>query len=146
MGVLDEFEGLITSQWDSMKTLISMIKFEMKLARLSIVPLIFSICMMLVVLMTLWGTVMSMVGYGIWLTYHSIMAALSGVVLVNLLLFGLLKWYLSFNIHNMCFEHSRHYLKSRSTTSNDYANEQTQASAEKNLDTGKAITESTTPD
>ncbi|MDP3706297.1 MAG: hypothetical protein Q8R24_10415 [Legionellaceae bacterium] len=143
MGVLGELEGLIVSKCGSIKTLMSMTKLEVRLARLSIFPLVINVCMLLVVLMVIWMTAMAALGYGIFLACHSIMAAFGSVLLFNLLMFGLLRRYLLFNIRKMSFEQTRKYFGSISTLSEYDGTEQSKECDDGDRDSRTAIAEPT---
>lgn len=143
MGVLDELEGLIVNKWGSIKTLMSMTKLEVRLARLSLFPLVINVCMLLIVLMIIWMSAMAMLGYGVWLTYHSIMAAFGSVLLFNLVLLSLLRRYLLFNIRKMSFEQTRKYFGLISTLSEYDGTEQAKGRGDGDTGSGKEITEPT---
>ena len=87
-----------------------MTKLEAKLAMLSVYPLIINVCMLLVILTSTWLALMGMLGYGLMLAFDSIILAMSGVLLVNGLVLGLLFGYLLFNLKNMSFAKTRAYL------------------------------------
>ena len=110
MQFIDEMEGLVSSQINVIKMALSMTKLEAKLAMLSVYPLIINVCMLLVILTSTWLALMGMLGYGLMLAFDSIILAMSGVLLVNGLVLGLLFGYLLFNLKNMSFAKTRAYL------------------------------------
>lgn len=113
MSVIEEIEGYVSSKVKGIKTLFLMISLEAKLARLSIFPLIINVCMLFVVLITLWSSLMLLIGYFTILTFNNYFMAIGIIVLLNLaLLFGLLK-YLTYNLSNMSFEKTREYFSER---------------------------------
>ncbi len=109
MSIFESVYGLAVNKLESLQTLMSMTKLEVRLARLSIYPLIINICSILVILMTTWAAAMTMLGYGIILMSDNIWIALTAVILFNLLILTLLKRILSYNIRKMSFQKTRQY-------------------------------------
>lgn len=144
MSVLDELEGLVADKLNAIKTLFSMTKLEVKLARLSVVPLVITACMLLVVVMAGWGSVMGMLGYAVLLLSHNILLSFTAALLLNLILFFLLKRYLVFNIRQMSFEKTRKYFDSISTLSEYDIHEQTKRSDDGDTDPRASLTDSAT--
>ena len=110
MRFIHEMEGLVSSQLNLIKTGFSMTKLEARLAILSIYPLIINVCMLFVVLLSSWLTAMGMLFYGLMHVVDSLILALSGIFLFNLLILAILFKYLLFNLKNMSFEKTRAYL------------------------------------
>lgn len=109
MKVLEEIEGLVSSKLNVIKSTFAMFKLEAKLAGLSVFPLILNICILFVVLLTLWLSVMISAGYLVLLLCNNFLLSISAVLLLNIgLLVGTLK-YLSFNLKNMSFVKTREY-------------------------------------
>ena len=118
MEALKQAEALISAKLSVIKTMFSVFRLEAKLAGLSVFPLVLNVCMLFVVLITLWLSTMLLAGYFVLLKTHNIPVSLGLVLLLNLLLLlGLLK-YLSINLKNMSFVKTREYLSG--TKSNDY--------------------------
>lgn len=110
MEVLKQAETLVSAKLAALKDLFTMIRLEARLAGLSIFPLLVSVCMLFVVLMTVWLFASLLMGYGIFLLIHkNIFLSLILVFLINLMLFAILLRYLLFNIKNMSFEKTRAY-------------------------------------
>ena len=110
MRFIDEMEGLVSSQLDVIKTSLSMTRLEAKLAMLTIYPLIINICMLFVILISTWLTLMGMMCYGLLQIVDNLILAMSSVLIVNVLMLGLLLKYLLFNLKNMSFQKTRAYL------------------------------------
>jgi hypothetical protein len=110
MRFIDEMEGLVSSQVNVIKIGLSMTRMEAKLAMLSVYPLIINVCMLLVILVSTWLTVMGILGYELMQVFDSMILAMSGILIVNVLVLGLLCRCLLFNLKNMSFEKTRAYL------------------------------------
>lgn len=110
MRFIDEVEGLVSSQVNIIKLGLSMTRMEARLAMLSVFPLIINVCMLLVILVSTWLTVMGMLGYGLMQVVDSLILTLAGILIFNVLVLGLLFRYLSVNLKNMSFEKTRAYL------------------------------------
>lgn len=111
MGFIDEIEGLVSSQFNVIKEGLLLTRLEARLALLSIYPLIINVCLLFVMLVSTWLVMMGMLGYGLMQYVDSVLLALSGVLMVNILLLGLLFRYLVFNLKSMSFEKTRAYLR-----------------------------------
>ena len=110
MKLFEEIEGLVSNKIGIMKTMISIVKLETRLAGLSVYPLILNICAVLIVSMGIWLTSMVLIGHSISVWSGNISLGITAVLSLNILmLLGLLK-YMSFNIKNMGFEKTRAYL------------------------------------
>ncbi len=138
MRFITEMEGLVTQQLNVIKTGLSLTRMEAKLAVMSIYPLIITICMLMVILMGSWISIMGLIGYGLFRAFNDPLMALSGVLLMNALLLGFLLIYLSYTLKNMSFMKTRAYL-SRGQ------NEPKSTCKENNSQAGQAIGDSTKP-
>ncbi|TAL64822.1 MAG: hypothetical protein EPN84_02650 [Legionella sp.] len=119
MSTLEQLEGLVSAKIGAIKDLFTLIKLEAQLARLSIFPLILNLCLLFVILIGLWFSLMLLLGTGIYYVWDNLVIAIFGVFLVNLLAaFGLFK-YLNFNVRNISFTHTRAYFASTESTSYD---------------------------
>ncbi len=110
MRLIHEMEAFVSSQFNVIKTGLSMTRLEAKLALLSIYPLIITVCMLFVVLLSTWFTTMGMLVYELMHLANSLILALSGVLLLNIIMLAILLKYLSINLKNMSFEKTRAYL------------------------------------
>lgn len=145
MQFFTELEGYFTSRLDAIKSLLSMTKLEMRLAKLSLFPLVMNVGMILAVLMVIWLTSMVMLGYGVYVAYPHLMLALSSVLFVNLLFLYGLKRYFSFNIKNLSFEQTRKYAGLISIRGTDGANEQKTRCDDGDIGSGNEITDPDMP-
>ncbi len=114
MRILDELEGLVSSQWGVIKAGLSLTKLEAKLAGLSVYPLLINWCLLLVCLTSVWLSAMGLLGYGLMWASDNVLVAIAGVFLFNILAFGILLQYLFFNLKKMSFEKTRAYLSAQS--------------------------------
>lgn len=110
MKLLEETQGLVSSKITILKAITRVIKLETKLAGLSIFPLLLTVCLLLVVLMSLWFTSMLLVGYFILMSLQSLMLTLIALVVLNGLFLGLIVNSLVSNLKKMSFEKTRELL------------------------------------
>jgi hypothetical protein len=113
MNIIEELEGLISSKTKSMKLVFSLIKLETSLARLSILPLIFNIIMVLVILMTTWFATMMLWGYLFFMLSSSLIMGVVSIVLLNLILLYFLYQLMKYNLNNMSFAKTREYFSKK---------------------------------
>lgn len=118
MKIFDQIQGLASNSLGIVKTVFSIMKLEAKLAGMSIYPFLLNICMLLIVLITLWCSIMVLMGYLIAVGTGYITLAIGSVLMLNLILSILLLSYLKFNLKCMSFEKTREYFETRKT---DYA-------------------------
>lgn len=105
--IIEHIEGLISSKFALFKTTLSIIKLEARLAGMTVYPLLLNLCFLFVVLITLWLSVIILIGYYSFLFFGTILLGIVSVLLLNLcLFFGLLK-FLTYNLNNMSFEKTR---------------------------------------
>ncbi len=122
MEVFKQLEALVAAKISVIKTVYSLIRLEARLAGLSVFPLVLNICMLLVVLITVWLTAMLLAGYFVYLALgywglgasNRFLFSILFVLLCNVgCLLGLVK-YLSFNLNNMSFQKTRRYFSRKS--------------------------------
>ncbi|KTD74207.1 hypothetical protein Ltuc_2054 [Legionella tucsonensis] len=122
MEALKQLEALIAAKISVIKTVCSLIRLEARLAGLSVFPLLLNICLLLVVLFTVWLSVMFLIGYFAYLASgyfvhlvpNRLLLSILFVLLLNVgFLLGLLK-YLSFNIKSMSFQKTREFFSQES--------------------------------
>lgn len=119
MNVLEHFEGLVSGKLKEIKTIISLIQLEARLAGLSIFPLIINISMLFVVLITAWISTMFLISYLILLVYNNLLLPILIVLFLNVgVLFGLLK-YLTYNLKSMSFQSTRAYCSKNESPDHD---------------------------
>lgn len=109
MEALKQIEAFFAAKISIIKTLCSIIILEARLAGLSVFPLLLNICMLFVVLITVWLTTMCLVGYFVFFASDNLLLSIFLILLFNLgLLLGLIK-YLSFNLKSLSFQKTREY-------------------------------------
>lgn len=117
--IFEEIEGLVSSKISSLKTILSIFKMEASLAGLSVYPLLLNLCMLFVVLLTLWFSIMLLIGYFAVLFFGGMLWGMLTILVLNLGLFmGLVK-YLTFNLKNMSFAKTRTYLSTKESSKDD---------------------------
>ena len=110
MSILNELDGLVSAKFGLIKTVFSLIKLETRLAALSVLPFLLSLCFLLIVLMGLWFLAMIMLGYALFIFFNKFILAISLIFILNLLVcLGLIK-YLAFNLQSLSFEKTRKLL------------------------------------
>jgi predicted membrane protein len=135
MRALDELTGLVSSKFEVIKDLITMIKLETRLAGLSVFPLLVSLCVLFVVTITVWLSAMILLGYGISIAYNSILLAITAILIFNLICLLLLAKYLLYNLKKMSFEKTRKYFNQK-----ERKDEPKKASDQSSGQNGKKIT------
>ena len=113
MKLFGEIEGYVSGQFNLIKNLLSLVKLQAKLAGLTIVPLIVNLFMIFIIIITLWLSLMSLLGYVIIVTLNNYWLAIGCIVLINLLMLSALIKYLTLNLKAMSFEKTRNYLNHR---------------------------------
>lgn len=117
--IFEEIEGLVSSKISTLKIIFSIFRLEARLAGLSVYPLVLNMCMLFVVLITLWLSTMFLIGYFAVLFFGTLLLAVFLIIFLNLgFLFGLLK-YLTFNLNNMSFEKTRACLSPKESSEDD---------------------------
>lgn len=119
MEALKQIEELVSTKLAIIKTIFSIIKLETRLAGLSIFPLLMNVCMLLIVLMSVWVLISLLMGYGILLIFHNVLISLLSVFFVNLIILLSLIKYLTYNLRNMSFEKTRAYLANHKSPNNE---------------------------
>ncbi|MDX1837512.1 hypothetical protein DIZ81_06210 [Legionella taurinensis] len=110
MKLLTELEGFITGKISLVKTLVSLIRLEARLAGQSVYPLLVNACLLLTLLITTWATVAVLIGYGLLLVSGSLIVTLLLILFIHLALLALSAGRLKTNLHRMSFARTRHYL------------------------------------
>jgi len=107
MKTVKQLEGYIVGELATLKLIMSIMKLEARLAGLSIVPLLLNLCLLFIVLITLWLLGMVVLVYFLSLFFQSALPAIFLVLLLNGLFFIVLIAYLLFNVRKMSFEKTR---------------------------------------
>ncbi|QDP72645.1 hypothetical protein FOG18_08795 [Legionella israelensis] len=110
MKAIDELTGLVSSKLEVFKAIFSLIKLEIRLAGLSVFPLLLNLCLLIVILLSTWISIMVLGGYALEKLFDSIFLALVSVCGLNILFFIILLRYLKFNLKKMSFEKTRQIL------------------------------------
>ncbi|CAM3064772.1 Uncharacterised protein [Legionella steigerwaltii] len=114
MEALKQLEALVAAKISVFKAVWYLIRLEARLAGLSVFPLLLNVCMLFVVLITVWLTAMFLIGYFAFWASHRFLLSISLVLLLNVgCLLGLLK-YLSYNLKSMSFPKTREYFSQKS--------------------------------
>lgn len=113
MEIFKQLEALVTAKLTIFKTVFKLVRLEAKLAGLSILPLVLSICMLLVLLMSTWMMISVLAVYGIVLLVNSYLAGFSIILLVNLCLSWAMFRYLNYNLNSMSFVKTRAYFSQK---------------------------------
>ena len=119
MRLLEQIEGLASNFFGSLNAVLSIIKLEARLAGLSVYPLLLNVCMLFIILTTVWLSLMLLVGYLFTLLFVNIIIAIGLVTLLNIGLFILLLKYLQFNLGNMSFQKTRDYFSKKGKNEHD---------------------------
>lgn len=109
MKIVENIAGLVSSKIEILKSVTSIIKLETKLAALSIFPLIMNVCLLFVVLLSLWLSSMTLLGYSFHYLFNNTFISLGLLVLLNLIFFFVLYHSLLMNLKKMSFEKTREY-------------------------------------
>lgn len=115
MRLLKEIEGFISNQCHALSILFSIINLEITLAKLSIYPLLITVLMFGIVLISFWLTTSALLGYGIFWMTDNVFMALGGMLFCQGIALVFLIKYLRFNVKNMSFERTRRYLNGLSS-------------------------------
>lgn len=110
MKAIDELTSLVSSKLEVFKAIFSLIKLEIRLAGLSVFPLLLNLCLLIVILLSTWISIMVLGGYVLEKLFDSIFLALVSVCGLNILFFIILLRYLKFNLKKMSFEKTRQIL------------------------------------
>lgn len=119
MEALKQIEDLLAAKFAVVKDIYSIIKLETRLAGLSVFPLLFSIGMLIVMLLTAWLTTMMLLVYGLFLAIQSLLIAILLVFLFNLIFLLIVVKYLLFNLKCMSFEKTREYFSKNQSSEHE---------------------------
>jgi hypothetical protein len=114
MEALKQLEALFWAKISVLNTFCSLVELEARLAGLSVLPLLLNLCMLFIVLITVWLSSMFLIGYFVLLASNRFLFAFLLVFVLNLGLLLLLVKYLSFNLKSMSFPKTREYLLHKS--------------------------------
>jgi hypothetical protein len=109
MKIFKEIEGFFSSKISVLRAISTLVLLEIKLARMSIIPLLLNLVMLFMVFFTLWLSLMGLFGYVVSLALSNIIYGILSIIMFNLIVVvGLFK-YLQFNLKSMSFEKTRAY-------------------------------------
>jgi len=141
MKIIDHIAGLVSGKIDMMKSVMSIVKLETKLAALSIFPLIMNVCLLIVVLLSLWFSSMTLLGYTLIYIFKNIFLALGLLVILNLFFLIILHHGLMVNLRQMSFEKTREYFSKKEEDEHDRIETTDKHSAGKSHETIKISTD-----
>ena len=109
MKFLESLEGYVCDYLAEIKAMLVMVKGEARLAGMSVLPLLSALVFLFAVLITTWCSLLVLMGYFFFMATGSVLMSLSGVFVINLLLFFCCMFSVKFNFRQMTFEKTRHY-------------------------------------
>lgn len=110
MKVFAQLRDLFLSKIGEVSSFITLVKLEMRLAKLSIVPLLMNVGLIIMVLMTLWPLMMVLLGCFFMHFFNNFPLVVALVLLLNVGILLLLFYQFMQNIKKMSFEKTRRYL------------------------------------
>jgi hypothetical protein len=110
MRAIEEFISLVYSKFEQTRLFITLVKMEVKLAGLSVFPLLVTLSFIVVVGLTLWFSSMLILGMTVYVMYPNPMIATASILLLNLGCLLVLVKYLLYNLKNMSFSRTRKLL------------------------------------
>lgn len=111
MELFSSIQRFIASEIQFAKTFFLLIKLEAKLAGLSIVPLLLTLCLLFIILLTGWLTAMVLLGVAVVVLKGSLFTALFLILTLHLALLAILIFYLKTNFKKVSFEKTREVLR-----------------------------------
>lgn len=118
MNSLDNLERLVSAKISVVKNLFTLIKLEARLAGLTVFPLILNLCMLVIVLSTIWLSAMVMLGFAANLLIHNVLLSIFLVLALNSVFLVVLLNYFSNHINKLSFPNTRNYFSQ--TETNEY--------------------------
>jgi len=112
MDIFRHLQGFINGNIKVVHTFLSLVKLEARLAGLSVYPLIITICLLFVILITSWISVMLLLGCLFFFFWENLALAIGLTLVLNLIFFTILVKNLIFNLKNMSFEKTREFFSS----------------------------------
>lgn len=107
MNLFNSVGGLISSRLGFAKDIFTLFRLEAKLAGLNLYSVLISIISSLVLLLSIWITVVILIGYLVLFLGGNIIVALFTVLLLNCLLLALILRLLAIRLKQMSFEKTR---------------------------------------
>lgn len=107
--LLEHLDGYVSEQLKIGKTVFSLIKFEAKLAGQSIYPLVLNICLLIIIVLSVWFSTLVLAGYFFMLLLGSFALSCSLILATNIIILLLLMKYLNTTLKNMSFLNTREF-------------------------------------
>lgn len=111
MKAWNELEALLCDKVESVKTLLSMTAIEARLTQLSLTPFLLICGLLGLVLLTLWLSVMGILGCLVWMLQPTLIWVFTSIFLMNVLVLLMLQYGLRRHLRNMSFQKTRQYFK-----------------------------------
>lgn len=111
MSSLQHIEQLGTNFFRLMKSHLRLFKLELKLAKVSIIPLIFSLIILLILSSTTWLILLALLTYAIYFFTHNLFISFGVTILFNFIIVGIVACYLKQMVSQMQFTQTRKNLK-----------------------------------
>ncbi len=115
---IEELQRLILNKWGVFTSLCSLINLEAKLARLSLLPLMITLLILIGALVSLWLLLTTLLTYCFWLVFQSVGFALFLTIIIHILILVILIKFLIFNLANISFVKTRAYFTTRGEQKN----------------------------
>lgn len=119
MKLFEQMEGFVSGNLRIFKLIISIFKLETRLAGLSVFPLMFNLCMLFIVVTTIWLSTMFLLGYCALLALGNILLAIFSVLLLNIGLFIVVSSQMKLHLKNMSFEKTREFFSKNKSEKHD---------------------------
>ena len=108
--VIEETISLVSSQFQLIKTCLSITRLEAKLAGLSVYPLLILVCLLMVCFMGLWCSIFCFLGYVLLEVLGHLMLVMGLLCLIHAVFVGIILRCLHVYLKRMSFEKTRAYL------------------------------------
>ncbi|VEG92069.1 hypothetical protein [Legionella spiritensis] len=113
MKIIEHIEGLVATRYSVIRDVLALIKLEAKLARLSVLPLLLTLCFLIVILIITWSLLMLLLGYVFMYFLNDTLLSIVGVLTVNILFFILSLSCLMSNLKKISFAKTREYFATK---------------------------------
>lgn len=84
MKFIEHLDGLVSSKIEIAKGIYTLFKLEAKLAGMNIYPLLFSLCLLIPIVLTLWLSLMVLIAYLMFVLTDMTLIAIITVLILNL--------------------------------------------------------------
>ncbi|WP_419420590.1 hypothetical protein ACNVED_04615 [Legionella sp. D16C41] len=107
MKFFEHLEGLISSKIEFAKNFWALFKLEAKLAGLNIYPLFINLALLPILLLTIWFSTMTLIGYIVAVLSGHVWLGIVAVLLLNAIILAIVVKRLISNVRQMSFEKTR---------------------------------------